>query len=94
MLATQREDLEYLQYAWTIGITSCHFDFDKDGLFVRHSPLDGAFQTTLPVSLRDRVISLYHSPLTLGHRGKAKKYLPLGGNVYWPFMAGDIAAHV
>lgn len=70
MLFAQREDMECQHYSSTIDLPSCRFDFDNDGLLVRHSPLDGAVQTVVPAVLRERIITLSHSPLMQGYPGK------------------------
>ena len=94
MLVAQQDDFECQTYAYAVGLPSSPFDFNKDGVLTRTSPLDGARQTVVPASLRERVILLSHTPVAQGHPGEKKLYQTLREKFYWPFMAGDAIAHV
>lgn len=57
MLDAQREDFKCQQYVATIGLPTFHFDFNKDGLLIRQSPLEGAIQVVVLDKRRERFIS-------------------------------------
>ena len=94
MIQEQAGDSECQNYALDAGRPQSMFDFNEDGVLVRRSPWDGAIQTVVPASLRDRVIQLSHKPLSQGHPGKNRLYQTLRERFYWPFMASDAEHHV
>jgi hypothetical protein len=67
---------------------------DDRGLLCRTSPLDGATQVVVPVSLRERCLGLFHLPKIAGHPGSTKMYSQMRKIFYWPHMAADITHYV
>lgn len=93
MLTAKREDIECQKYAATVGLSTSTLDFNKDGLFVHRSPLDGPSQKVVPTSLH-RVICLSQRPPKQGHNGENKTDQKLRRSFYTPFIASDVSTHI
>lgn len=93
-MAAQKDYLNCQQSPALIGLRLSLFSFDKDGVPVRCSSLDGAVQTVVPFALREHVIALSHEPLCQGYPCGTKNYQMMHHKLYWTFMDGDISAQV
>lgn len=93
-LTSQHEDLKCQHYAATIVLSKRPFDFNKDGLLVFHSSLDGEAQTVVEMTHRNRFICLSNTALRQEQVEETNNCHTLRRTFYWPFMAGDISSHV
>ena len=94
LLAAQKQDRSCQRYAHTVGCPGSQFTFDHAGILTRISKIDGALQKVLPASLQPRAIYLGHYTPLSGHPGSRRMYDSLRRELYWPFMASDIAQSV
>ena len=76
--------------AEAVGEKDSQFDYDRYGILVRKSNLDGALQRVVPVSLRARLLHTTHYPRLAGHPGGIRMYYSLRREYYWPHMANDV----
>jgi len=73
-----------------------------DGLLMRYVGPRGRpweheslyYKVWIPKSLRDRVLSIFHTDLLAGHLGIRKTYQPLKDRVYWEGMRSDVVKFV
>ena len=79
--------------AQQVGTWKSKLDYDRYGLLVRKSPLEGALQRVVPKSLLDRLLYLSHYPRLAGHPGGTRMYYTLRRDYYMPMMANDVRIH-
>ena len=90
MVAEQASDAFCQAKAATVGHSASDFFYDRHGVLVRRSTLDGALQAVVPSSLRPRVLNMAHYPKLAGHPGTRRMYDTMRRSFYWPLMANDI----
>ena len=93
-LAAQKDDAYCRDTAQTVGQPGSAFNFDRDGILVRRSTLDGSIQKVVPDSLRSTILSLAHDSPAAGHPGAIKMYETMRRFLYWPLMASDVYDYV
>lgn len=64
--------------------------YNNDGILVRKSPFDGAFQKVVPTSLHTTILNLALSSVLAGHAGERQIFVSLRRELYWSHMIGDI----
>ena len=94
LIAEQAKDEYCRSVAESVGKRSSSFAYDRNGVLVRKSRLDGTLQKVVPESLRARILYLSHYPRLAGHPGGTRMYYTMRRDFYWPLMANDVHATV
>lgn len=76
-LKEQSSDKYWTDVGNSVCLPGSSFTYDQDGFLVRQSPIDGAVQRVVTVSLRNRLLYLAHYPLLVGHPGGRRMYIAM-----------------
>lgn len=65
------------------------YSYDREGVLVKQSKIDGSGQKVLPASICSLVLYMAHYHVFGGHPGERRLYHTLRGEFYWPHMANE-----
>ena len=77
LLQAQSEDGFCKSKAEMVGYPKSDYDYDRYGILVRKSKLDGTQQRVVPVTLCARLLHMSHYPTLAGHPGGIRMYYTL-----------------
>lgn len=66
----QRNGLYCRQTSSTMGFLGLTHNYDRNGLWTRIAPIDGAVQKSIPISLKARLLYQFPYPTLVGHPGE------------------------
>ena len=90
LIRAQKTDTFCKRIADTVDTPGSAFNYDRDGVLVRRSALDGSVQRVIPVAFRTHVLQLMHAIPLAGHPGARRMYDTMRCEFYWPHMANDV----
>lgn len=89
-LQTQASKRERKAIPKTVGYFTLNFTYDRDGVLLRQTPVDGELQKYVPVTLQARIPYFAIYLMIARHARKRRMYGTIKQHFYWPHIENDI----
>ena len=90
MRRKQKEDPFVASSDGQLAFITPRFNFTRDYILVRRSPMNEALQNVVHSSLKSKVLIIFQTPVFAGHPGGSRMSETVRRYFYWGTMATDI----